>query len=152
MKIDRNRLWYFILHIGVLIAILLFPLYRHFTDFLSQYTVGCPLHDRLFLYCPFCGGTRAAEAILQLRFADAIRDNALAVCLLASVIALDIVSFVRLIRKQNPFFPLPVWVWITLGIVIVAFGVLRNVCLICFLYDPLGDLLPFWTLVRGGAF
>lgn len=41
--------------------------------------IPCPFHFMTGLDCPFCGGSRAAGALLQLDFARALDLNALAV-------------------------------------------------------------------------
>ena len=76
MKINRRAAWTWIgIHVGALVAVLLFPLYRRLTRFLAVFLSSCILHDRLHLYCPLCGGTRAIEAILRFDLAAAFSYN-----------------------------------------------------------------------------
>jgi hypothetical protein len=145
VKINRKalRIWIGI-HVGALIAVLLFPLYRRITRVLTVFLSSCVLHDRLHLYCPLCGGTRAIEAILRLDFAAAFSYNPLVILLLIGLLAWDLLALIRLLRGRDSVFALPTWVWITLIALAIAYGILRNALLVSVGYDPLGDLSRFW--------
>ena len=135
---------YLLAHGILLLLLLLFPLYRTVTDRLSAITSSCMLHDFLFLYCPFCGGTRAAAALLRLDLAAALAANPLVTLLALAAIVLDLVALIRLLRGHTELIRLPAWLWIPLLVLFLAWGVLRNYLLIAHGYDPLGDLIGFW--------
>lgn len=145
MQIDkRNAKKYLLVHVGVLTALLLFPLYRFFTDRLPSFLIKCFLHDRLFLYCPFCGGTRALEALLRFDLPAALQANAWAVVLIGLALLLDLVALIRLLRGHKKLLPLPRAWWIVPIVLAVGYAILRNWLMIAHGYDPIGDLGAFW--------
>jgi len=82
----------------------------------------CPLHAMTGLWCPLCGSTRAAHALLHADLATALRDNGLV------VLALPVLAWLWWHRRAagpaaRPL-PRPVlWAALVAGL---AFGVLRN--------------------------
>ena len=138
----KRYLW---IHVGLLLAAALFPLYQWLTSRLSfPFLKGCFLHDFLHVYCSFCGGTRSVGALLRLDFALAFQYNALIPILLILMIALDIVALVRLLRGERKLLPLPNQSWIFGIVVLVGYAILRNYLMIAHGYDPVGDLGVFW--------
>jgi hypothetical protein len=135
---------YLYAHLGVLALLLLFPLYRLLTDRLPSFLIKCFLHDRLFLYCPFCGGTRAVEALLHLDFSEALSANPLAVVSIGAALVLDLVALIRLLRGRERLLPLPRAWWILPLVLAIGYAILRNWFMIAHGYDPLGDLGAFW--------
>ena len=85
----------------------------------------CPLHELTGLWCPFCGSTRAAYALLHAQPATALHDNALFV----AALPLLAVFWWRWFSSSDarPIArPLPrpvVWAGVVL---VLAFGVVRN--------------------------
>ncbi len=136
---------YLFFHIGVLAALCAFPLYRALTSNLPSFFTRCVLHDRLFLYCPLCGGTRALEAILHGDLALAFAYNPYVIVLGLVAIALDAVALVRLLRKKEPLLPYMRYAWVVFLVSAVLFAVLRNYMMISGGYDPIGDLGSFWN-------
>ena len=132
-------------HAVCVLAVLLFPLYARISRLITLVIPGCALHDFLRLYCPFCGGTRAVEALLSLNVGTAMRCNALVLVLLAVGALLYGIAWVRLFRGETRLLSIPTWGWRALLAVIVLFGGARNVLMIAFGIDPLGDLQIFWN-------
>ena len=141
-KSAKIYLW---LHVALAVALLLFPLYRLLADRVTDVLIGCFLHDRLFLYCPLCGGTRALAALLRLDLVEAFAHNAYVTVLAFLAIALDVWAFVRLCRGKRELLPMPGWAWIALAVSLVLYGVLRNYLMIVHGIDPVGDLGVFWN-------
>lgn len=139
---------YLLVHAGLLVLILLFPLYRLIASWMPASLTGCLIHDRFFLYCPLCGGTRAVSAILRLDFAAAFANNAFVVLLFFFALALDVWALIRLLRGHTNLLPLPSWVWIVLVVVMLSYAVLRNYLMISHGIDPVGDLGPIWKALR----
>ena len=147
MRIEKKSAKLYLLIHAVLVGmLLLFPLYRIFTELLPARLVRCFLHDRMMLYCPFCGGTRAIGHLLRLDVFAAWNANPLVVLLSAFLLMLDLVALIRLLRGKRALFVLPKWSWIALLAVTVFYGILRNYLMIAHGYDPLGDLGVFWQL------
>jgi len=78
----------------------------------------CLLHEYTGWWCPGCGSTRALHQLLHGQLATAFRLNPLAVSLL------PLIGYWVVRRGRVPM--KPVWIW-TLLVVIVCFGILRNV-------------------------
>ncbi|WP_443052583.1 DUF2752 domain-containing protein [Streptomyces sp. JV176] len=86
----------------------------------------CPLYSLTGLYCPGCGGLRGAHALAHGDPLTALGDNALA---FAGYAVFAVVWVIWVVRAGKGL-PLritqrPLWWW-TLGAVLVAFSVLRN--------------------------
>ncbi len=147
MALRREWKIFIILHLGLLAGALLFPLYRLLTGWIPDLFTGCVLHDHLFLYCPLCGGTRAVGALLRLDLPLALAENALVVGALLLFFILDVVALVRLLLKKSVILRFPGWFWVAGTVVLVVWGVLRNVLMIVWGIDPVGDLGVFWHLI-----
>lgn len=139
---------FLLVNAGLLLLCVLFPLYTLIVKMISPRFSGCMLHDYFFLYCPMCGGTRAISSLLQFRFLDALRYNAFVVALVLVALVLDGIALIRLIQNKKTILRFAGWFWILFAILLVLFGVLRNVCMIKFGIDPLGDLGAFWKIVK----
>ncbi len=148
MQIQRRTAkWYLLVHVAFLAAVFLFPVYRTLAEKISGIFTGCIVHDRLFLYCPLCGGTRAVAALLRLDLASAWNYNAFVTLAAIAAVILDLVALIRLLRGKKRLLPLPACFWIILVVVMVLYAVLRNYLMIAHGYDPAGDLLFFWRAV-----
>ena len=142
MRIGWKRFWQF--HGAALAAVLFFAAYGRLVVWLfpEQDFYHCFVHDALRLYCPFCGFTRASQALLHLRVAEAFRLNAAVTVALAVYAAVDLRAFVLLCRGKEegliPRFLLPgSMVWFG------AYTVLLN-GLLLFGVDVVGDQLAHW--------
>lgn len=88
----------------------------------------CPTNRFLGIYCPGCGSTRASYDLLHGQFASAIRNNPLIVVLGVPLIAwIAACESLALFRGAAPRIRLPIWAQVATLIVIVAFGVARNI-------------------------
>lgn len=134
-----------LLHLALAACAALFPLYRNLVGLLPDRMTGCILHDRLLLYCPLCGGTRALAALLHLNFAEALRANAFVVLLAVLFFIHDVLAWVRLLRGKTVLFRFLAWEWIAVAVLFLIFGILRDLLLIRFGLDPLGDLGAVWN-------
>ena len=139
---------YLLVHAILLAAILAFPIYRAVAQRISTVFMGCLIHDRFFLYCPLCGGTRAVSSLLRMEIAEAFSYNAFVVLLVIFALCLDVWAFVRLVRGHTTLVPLPGWVWIVFAVLLILYGVLRNYLMIAHGIDPVGDLGIFWNALR----
>jgi hypothetical protein len=78
----------------------------------------CPFHQMTGLWCPGCGTTRALHQLLHGNLAAAFRFN------LLSMTLLPVAGY--LVARGDATTLKPAWIWALL-VVIVAFGVLRNI-------------------------
>ena len=136
---------FLMVHVIAVAVALLFPLYTRYAEFLSFGVFDCLLHDLFFVYCPLCGGTRATEALMRLDVAEALRCNALVVLAVPFVLFLYLRAWRRLLRGSTHLWQTPAWVWIAAVSAMVLFGIARNVLMIGFGIDPLGDLWSVWN-------
>jgi len=79
---------------------------------------ACTFHRLTGLWCPGCGTTRALHQLLHGNVAAAFRFNALSMSMLPVAGYLIVRGDVSTLK--------PTWIWLLL-VVIVAFGVLRNI-------------------------
>ncbi|MBQ8717911.1 MAG: DUF2752 domain-containing protein [Clostridia bacterium] len=120
--------------------------YRAYLDYIdSEGTRSlCLLHDFVHLYCPGCGGTRAAVALLYGQIGHSLKCNPLTAYLAAGFLALDIRAAVGILRRQPFSLRIPLWYfWVMLAIAVIH-CIVRNVLMITVGYDYLGDLVGFW--------
>ena len=102
----------------------------------------CPLH-LLGLYCPTCGMTRAMHALLRLDLALMLRCHPLSPLLLLVALYYGVHGLVASCRGENaPLSGARRWPIYLLIALLFAFFILRNVLLLAFSCDPLGDMLP----------
>lgn len=97
---------------------------------LLYYNIGipCVFNKITGLYCPGCGITRAIKALIRLDFYQAFRYNPVIPVVLALLIGDKIY---RVIRKKEKTFSN--WFWITILLVVLIFGVLRNIPMFSYL-------------------
>lgn len=87
----------------------------------------CPIFRYLHVYCPGCGATRAAAALLHLRIAEALHYNALVVLLAPLLLAYFAMAYLRATRSEVFTWPrLPAVGLAALLAMSLAFGVARN--------------------------
>ena len=82
----------------------------------SHWLPQCQFHQLTGLYCPGCGNTRALHALVHGNIIKSLRCNVLLVPMTVSVLCLMFSHNVRL----------RTWLGYVSGIVIVLFGILRN--------------------------
>lgn len=106
----------------------------------------CFFHEVLHVYCPGCGGTRAVYELLDLKLWRSFIDHPLVPFTAAILLEYYIGEIITLIRHNGKrYYYLRVWFcYAALGIIIVNF-ILKNVLLIYFHIDLVGDLLKYWV-------
>ncbi len=145
MKIRRaSLLWFLGIHALAVAAILLFPYYRLGAGIVFSFFPSCLLHDVFHIYCPLCGGTRAVDAILHFHFPEALRFNPLVVVFLLLAAIWYGIAWVRLFRGKTLLAPIPKALSVLLAVAFIGYWILRNLLLIAFGVDPMGDLVGFW--------
>jgi hypothetical protein len=86
----------------------------------------CPSKAIFGIDCPACGGLRGTNALLHGRIREALDHNLLLPLLLA-IIAIGLGSWMLpLVGRPQRDLRLPRWLLVTLGVVIAAFTIARN--------------------------
>ena len=147
MTEKKQRLLFLGLQGILLLMLAALPLWVALANAMPDWLAGCLLHDRFFLYCPVCGGTRALMALLRLDLVSALALNPFVTLCTLGFLALDLLAWVRWLQKKNPFFRIPPWVWICFAVGMILYGILRNYLMIAHGIDPTGDLVGFWNAV-----
>ena len=105
----------------------------------------CPLH-LIGIYCPLCGMTRAMHALVRLDFAGMLRYHPLSPLLVLTALYYAVAGLLAAIRGEEDYFARarrwPMYAMIAL---LGVFFILRNLWLLAFSYDPLGDMIPATT-------
>lgn len=134
-------IWVTVGGIAALILVLLWE-YLPCIQFLKG---PCFFHEVLHVYCPGCGGTRAVYELLQLKLWRSFVDHPLVIFTAAILVEYYIGEIITLIcRNGKRYYYVRVWFcYVALGIIVVNV-VLKNVLLIGFHIDLIGDLLKYW--------
>ena len=113
-----------------IIFLILLITYLYLGNKLNVY-INCPIKEITGLYCPGCGITRMLQAILQLNFYQAFRYNPLLFISLPFFIFFTIEG---IITKKDPLYnKIPNKILITIIIIFIIYGILRNLPLFDFL-------------------
>lgn len=87
--------------------------------------IPCIFHKITGLYCPGCGVTRMLISILNLNFYQAFRYNPLIFILLPFIITYYILYYIYWL--QNKKIIIRNELWYTLLIIIILYGIIRNI-------------------------
>ncbi len=107
-----------------IIAILGFLLY-YLLNLYTGFAIFCPFHKFTGLYCPGCGVTRLLFSLIKLDFYQAFRYNPLVFILLIIGIIYLLIKFI--LKKFNIIIKVPNYVWYILIIIVIIYGILRNI-------------------------
>lgn len=107
-----------------IIAILGFFLY-YLLNLYTGFAIFCPFHKFTGFYCPGCGITRLLFSLIKLDFYQAFRYNPLVFILLIIGIIYLLIKFI--LKKFNIIIKVPNYVWYILIIIVIIYGILRNI-------------------------
>lgn len=102
----------------------------------------CFCHDFLRLYCPLCGCTRAGVALFRLELLESLKANPFVVIFCLAFTAYNLASCRRILGGKAPC-DLKRWSTV-FGIALLIFALVRNVLMIFFGIDTLGELAALW--------
>lgn len=104
----------------------------------------CVSYKFFHLYCPLCGGTRAIFALFGFDLISAFKYNLFLFYLSFAVIVYDVKACIGVFKGKIDAFFVPKWlVWVT-SVLFVVFFVGRNLIMIVWGIDPIGDLVGYW--------
>lgn len=102
---------------------------------------ACAFARIAHLYCPGCGGSRAVYALLRLDLPASLAANPIVLLGGLTILYYGIALFLSSRgRARVRTFPL-----LVLAALIVLHFILRNILLVAFGIDPLGDLIGYWS-------
>ena len=101
----------------------------------------CFIHDRFQVYCLSCGGTRSFHALMHGRVLESFRDLPAVPIGLGIALYLTVRALVSVIRREPRVFYGNRWILIGFLTVWVGFGIVRDVLLVFFHTDLLGDFI-----------
>lgn len=87
--------------------------------------IPCVFHELTGLYCPGCGITRLLFSLLELNFFQAFRSNPLVFILLILIILYLILKLI--LKRFNINLTIPNYIYYFLLIIVILFGILRNI-------------------------
>ncbi|WP_446744420.1 DUF2752 domain-containing protein [Silvibacterium acidisoli] len=103
-------------------------LLRRFPPETTQFYPRCPVYVWLHLYCPGCGGTRAAAALLHGRFMEAIHWNIAFVMLSPLVLLFLALCYWRAVQRKDFVWPaVPESLLKTILVLSAVFFIARNI-------------------------
>lgn len=142
----RSVLALFLILNGLLLLLLILYcllVFCYNNGYLPLFFKGCGFKDVLGIYCPGCGGTRALGAILHGRILKSVIYNPAVVLGALLIIYYDVRAMLSLItgNAQKYLGRINHRFLIAYPIVILAYAVLRDILLICFKIDLVGDIL-----------
>ena len=141
----RSIAWFVAIHIAVLAGVFLFPFYRVGSAAVFSVIPTCILHDWFHVYCPLCGGTRALDELLHFHVLGSLRYHPLVIVFAGLFAVWYGIAWVRLIRGKSLIVKIPKPLSIVLTVTVIGFWLLRNLLLIAFHIDPVGDLVGYWN-------
>ena len=107
---------------------------------------GTCLFSRHFhLYCPGCGGTRSIARLLKFDLIGSITANPIPAYSIAICLHVWIALFHNVVTKNKKNWRI-IYNWEIIGILVVIAGnfILRNLLLVLFKIDLLGDMAGYW--------
>lgn len=106
---------------------------------------GCMMSRVTHLYCPGCGGTRAAAALLRGDVLTSLRSNPIVLWLVMVGLYLYARGWWAVVRRDPARMRVPAWTWVGLIVLAVGLFAVRNLAMVFGGYDYLGDNLAFWA-------
>lgn len=147
MKRRTKRITIFILiNFAVLAAVIFIAIYKKFSADTGADPLGmCVMHDVFHLYCPGCGGTRAVMLLARLDIVGALMSNPVVPYFAGLYLYLTIRAVPAIIRDADKII---YWntalTWVSAGLPIAVF-VIRNILLVFWGVDTIGDLGHYWS-------
>lgn len=121
----------------VLILIICFFIFIGYFYLNNKYgfSINCVFHELTGFYCPGCGITRCLFALLRLDFYEAFMYNQLVFILLPFLVALIVYRiYLYVFDKQDKILvKVPNMVWILLLVIVIGYGIVRNISYFDFL-------------------
>ncbi len=139
ISIKNQRKIFLWVNVGVIAALLLFPLYLKIIPYIPTMS-KCDMVEALHIYCPGCGATRALKALLRFDIISSFKLNPIVPVSAALFVIYDIAMAVSLIiGKERKLFIKTIYLIILFSAWMI-YAVVRNILLVNGI-DLLGDIL-----------
>lgn len=131
-KMLKKRFYKFCLYI---IVFLIFIAVYYFLFYKNGIVIPCIFNKITGFYCPGCGITRMIISLVKLEFYQAFRYNCLLFIAFPFILFLIFDALIKsLFEKDNYFFKkINNKIWIFLLIIVILFGILRNISIFDYL-------------------
>ena len=140
-----DKINFYICNVVVFGGIFFCVLYYGFHFELRFSLMPCYMHDFLHLYCFGCGGTRAVKELLGLNILGSVMCNPIVVYGMLMFGYYYIGGWFRYISHPwKRHFRFHKWMTILTMVVVIGIFIIRNVLLVIWKIDYLGDLKQFW--------
>lgn len=140
-----DKINFYICNVIVFLGIIFCVLYNYFPIKLRFSMTPCFMHDLIHLYCFGCGGTRAVKALLKWNIIDSILCNPIVVYGMLMFTYYYIGNWIRYVSHPwKKYFRFHKWMTILSICVVIGIFVIRNMLLVIWNIDYLGDLKQFW--------
>lgn len=131
--------------INLIIIVLIVFLKAYIGGLSYKLSTPCFLHEIFHLYCPGCGGTRAVSSLLRFRVVDSLLCNPMVIYFAALIVYFYIGVLYTAIRNNGRrYYKIYDWMLWTMIVLLIGLFVIRNLLLVIFGIDYLGDLKTFW--------
>lgn len=112
---------------------------RVLTEYIAK---ECGFKRRFGLYCPGCGGSRALEELLKFDIVNSLRLNPIVLLLFITLIFLTVTYVLEKKKTGNKNYSLIRRNYLVIFLVFwLVFSIIRNILLIFFDIDMIGDFL-----------
>lgn len=142
--IKNERMMFIWVNIGCLLLFIALMVWKYspISDYMNT---DCGFAGLLHLYCPGCGGTRAVYAMLRLDIVKSFLHHPLIPFIVLIMLEYYVGAIITLIKNNGKrYYYMRVWFcYVALGIIVLNF-VLRNMLMVFWQIDPIGDLVKYW--------
>jgi hypothetical protein len=140
---DRKKLIrrFFIINAVFVLTVAAFAVFLYY--YRDNPNMSCVFLKVFHLYCPGCGGTRALFSLLHGDILASLAYNPLLILTALFVLFYEIAYIVHIFGNVKPsafFLRLYNILPIIFVVIVILFAVIRNLLVIFFKFDPVGDL------------
>lgn len=143
---ENGKKLYVVLLVFVVVGLMAAILYHVLNLRVEGSQPTCFVNDFMHIYCPGCGGSRAIDWLLHGHILKSAAANPIVIYSLFLFLYYFIpATYTYAIKRDgNKHHKFHMWTLYGLLVVVVGFFIIRNVLLVAFHYDYLGDCLDYW--------
>ena len=141
-KLKKNFLVFLILNISLIIFAVAYTSYFKATQN-TENEIRCIVKNLFYIYCPGCGGSRSLCAFLSFDFVNSFILYPPIIISAAVILDYDkrlIITLIKKDTKETDNFKF--YTFIIIPCAIIIWFIIRNVLLLVFKIDTVGDFIP----------